>query len=120
MKIAISAQGNTLDAMTSDVFGRAPVLLFVDTDTLSTEALDNAAANMGGGAGTSAAQLVIKKGAEAVLSGKLGPNAMDVFDAAGVPAYVVPLCTVREAIDLFKSGRLERQEKPGARRAFFH
>ena len=120
VKIAISAQGSTLDAQTSDVFGRAPVLLFVDTDTLACEAVNNTAIALGGGAGTAAAQLVISKGAEAILSGRLGPNAMEVFDAAGVLAYEAPLCTVREAIDLFKSGRLPRQEKPGARRSFFH
>jgi len=39
-----------------------------------------------------------------------------VFEAAGVPAYLTPQGTIRQAIDMFKSHRLRRVEKPG--RAF--
>jgi predicted Fe-Mo cluster-binding NifX family protein len=112
MKIVISAQGANLDAQTSDVFGRAPTLIFVDTETGVFEAVANPAMAQGGGAGTSAAQFVLRRGAEAVLSGTLGPNALEVFEAAGVPAYQTPACTVRQAIDMFKSYRLRRVEKP--------
>jgi predicted Fe-Mo cluster-binding NifX family protein len=113
MRIAVSAQGESLDALTSEVFGRAPTLIFVDTDTLAFEALSNPAMTQGGGAGTSAAQFVISRGAEAVLSGTFGPNAVEVFDAAGVPLYQTPSCTVRQAIDMLKTWRLRRLEKPG-------
>ena len=116
MKIAISAQGVNLDAQTSDVFGRAPTLIFVDTETGVFEALANPAMTQGGGAGTSAAQFVLRHGAEAVLAGTFGPNAVDVFEAAGVPAYLTPQGTVRQAMDMFKSCRLHRVESPG--RAF--
>ncbi len=116
MKIAISAQGTNLDAQTSEVFGRAPNLIFVDTETGVFEALANPAMTQGGGAGTSAAQFVLRRGAEAVLARTFGPNAIEVFDAAGVPAYLVPEGTVRQAVDMFKSHRLRRVEKPG--RAF--
>ncbi len=111
MKVAISAQGTNLDAQASDVFGRAPTMIFVDTDTLVFEAVPNPAMTQGGGAGTSAAQFVISHGAEAILSGTMGPNALQVFESAGVPAYIVPACTVRQAIDLLKTHRLERVEK---------
>jgi predicted Fe-Mo cluster-binding NifX family protein len=116
MKIAISAQGANLDAQTSDVFGRAPTLIFVDTETGVFEALANPAMAQGGGAGTLAAQFVLRRGAAAILSGTFGPNAVEVFEAAGVPAYQTPQGTVRQAIDMFKSHRLRRVEKPG--RAF--
>lgn len=113
MKVAIPAQSASLDAQTSEVFGRAPTLILVDTDTLTVEALENPAMTQGGGAGTSAAQFVLSRGAEAILAGTVGPNALEVFNAAGVPVYQTPACTVRQAIDMFKSSRLHRLEKAG-------
>jgi predicted Fe-Mo cluster-binding NifX family protein len=112
MKIAISAQGADLDARTSDVFGRAPTFILLDTETGAFEALANPAMEQRGGAGTFAAQFVLRQGAEGVLSSALGPNALRVFEAAGVPVYQTPQCTIRAAIDMFKSDRLPRLQEP--------
>jgi predicted Fe-Mo cluster-binding NifX family protein len=106
MRIAISAQGDNLDAPASPVFGRCPTYLFVDSETLQFEAAANPAMNQGGGAGIQAAQFVVERGAEAVLSGNLGPNAFDVLQAAGVPGYLIPEGTVRQAVEAFKAQRL--------------
>jgi len=106
MKIVVSAQGDNLDAPASPVFGRCPTYVFVDSDTLQFETLPNPAMSQGGGAGIQAAQFVLNQGAQAVLSGNLGPNAFDVFQAAGVPAYLVPPGTVRQAVEAFKAGQL--------------
>lgn len=107
MKIAVSSEGTSLDAATSRVFGRCPTYLFVDTETLAFEAIPNPAMNQGGGAGIQAAQFIVKQGAEAVLTGSLGPNAFDVLEAAGVPGYLVPEGTVRQAVEAFKAGHLQ-------------
>jgi predicted Fe-Mo cluster-binding NifX family protein len=71
------------------------------------EALPNPAMNQGGGAGIQAAQFVVGLGAQAVLSGNLGPNAFDVLQAAGVRNYQVPEGTVRQAVEAFKAGRVQ-------------
>jgi predicted Fe-Mo cluster-binding NifX family protein len=63
--------------------------------------------NQGGGAGIQAAQFVVERGAQAVLTGNLGPNAFDVLQAAGVPGYLVPEGTVRQAVEAFKAGRVQ-------------
>lgn len=112
MKIAVSSQGETLDAPSSPVFGRCPTYLVVDTETMQYEALPNPAMDQGGGAGIQAAQFVVTQGAEAVLSGNLGPNAFDVLQAAGVPGYLVPEGTVRKAIEAYKAGQLRPMEGP--------
>jgi predicted Fe-Mo cluster-binding NifX family protein len=106
MRIVVSAQGNTLDAPASPVFGRCPTYIFVDSETLQFEAVPNPAMNQGGGAGIQAAQFVVERGAEAVLTGNLGPNAFDVLQAAGVPGYLVPEGNVRQAVEAFKAGRV--------------
>ncbi len=107
MKIVVSAQGNTLDAPASPVFGRCPTYVFVDTDTMEFEAVPNPAMNQGGGAGIQAAQFVVEHGAKAVLSGNLGPNAYNVLEAAGVPGYLVHEGTVRQAVEAFKANQLQ-------------
>jgi len=71
------------------------------------EAVPNPAMSAGGGAGIQAAQFVIERGAQAVLTGNVGPNAFNVFQAAGVPIYLVEEGTVREAVEAYKGGRLQ-------------
>ncbi len=107
MRIVVSAQGGNLDASASPVFGRCPTHVFVDTETMQFEAVPNPAMNQGGGAGIQAAQFVVQRGAQAVLTGNLGPNAFDVLEAAGVPSYLVPEGTVRQAVEAFRAGRIQ-------------
>ena len=105
MRIVVSAQGDTLDAPASPVFGRCPTYVFV-SETMQFEAVPNPAMNQGGGAGIQAAQFVVERGAQAVLTGNLGPNAFDVLEAAGIPSYLVPEGTVRQAVEAFRVGRV--------------
>jgi hypothetical protein len=42
-----------------------------------------------------------------VVTGNVGPNAFNVFQSAGVPIYLFGGGTVREAVEAFKSGRLQ-------------
>mgnify|MGYP001030633463 CR=1 FL=1 len=107
MRIIISADGNSLDAPASPVFGRCPTYILVDTTTSEFQALANPAMNQGGGAGIQAAQFVVRQGVQGVLTGNLGPNAFDVLQAAGIPAYAVLEGTVRHALEAFAAGRLQ-------------
>ena len=68
MRVVVSAQGADLDAEASPVFGRCPVFVFVDTETMATEAVENPALSAGGGAGIQAAQAVVERGVQAVLT----------------------------------------------------
>lgn len=107
MRIVISSDGESLDAQASPVFGRCPTYVFVDSETMTFDVLPNPAMNQGGGAGIQAAQFVVNQGAQAVLSGNLGPNAFDVLEAAGIPGYLIRGGTVREAVEGFKAGQLQ-------------
>ena len=106
MKLVVTANGADLDAPASPVFGRCPTYIFVETETMQFEAMENPALASGGGAGVQAAQFVVQHGAQAVITGNLGPNAFDVLRSAGVPAYLFGGGTVREAVELYKAGRL--------------
>lgn len=106
MKIAVTASGNDLDAEFVPVFGRCPVYVFVDTETLAFEAVPNQAAGAGGGAGIQAAQYVASQGVGAVITGHVGPNAFQVLAAAKVPVLIFSGPTVRAAVEAYKAGRL--------------
>ncbi len=106
MKIVVTSDGPDLEAPASPVFGRCSTYIFVDTDTMEFEAISNPAMSAPGGAGIQAAQFVVEQGAQAMLTGNVGPNAYNVFQAAGVPIYLLTGGTVREAVEAYKAGRL--------------
>lgn len=106
MRIVVTSAGRDLDAPASPVFGRCPFYIFVDTDTMEFEAVENPAMSAAGGAGIQAAQFVVSQGVQAVLTGNVGPNAFQVFQAAGVPVLLLPEGTVRGAVEAYKAGRL--------------
>jgi predicted Fe-Mo cluster-binding NifX family protein len=107
MKIVVSANGLDLEAAASPILGRAPNFLIVDTETMGFDTLGNPALGAAGGAGVQASQFVVEHGAEAVVSGNVGPNAFDVLQAAGVPVYLFEGGTVRQAVEAFKAGKLQ-------------
>jgi len=112
MKIVVSANGMDLDAQASPVFGRCPAYIFVDPESadenhpMAFEAVDNPALGAAGGAGIQAAQFVVERGAKAVVSGNVGPNAFGVLQAASVPVYTFGGGTVRQAVEAYKAGKL--------------
>jgi predicted Fe-Mo cluster-binding NifX family protein len=107
MKVVVSATGEDLSAQVSPVFGRCPTLIFIDTQTMEFEAVPNPAIAAAGGAGIQAAQFVVNMGAQAVLTGNVGPNAFNVLQAAGAQIYPVLAGTVQQAIDAYESGQLQ-------------
>lgn len=107
MKVVVTASGADLDAPVDPRFGRCNFFIFVDTKTMAFEAVQNRAAMAAGGAGIQAAQLVVDKGAQAVITGNVGPNAMAGLQAAGVKVYVGAEGTVRKSVELFKEGKLQ-------------
>jgi predicted Fe-Mo cluster-binding NifX family protein len=106
MKIVVTSSGIDLEAQAHPAFGRCPTYLFIDTETMQFEAVENPAANAAGGAGIQAAQFVVERGAQAVVTGNVGPNAFQVLQPAGVPVYLFSGGTVRQAVEAVKAGAL--------------
>lgn len=105
MKIAVSSQGKSLDSEVDPRFGRAAFFLIVEPDTLDFEAVDNSAGlNALRGAGIQAAKTVVDKGARVVLTGKCGPKAFSVLEAAGVEVNLNVAGTVRDAVQRYTEG----------------
>lgn len=107
MKIAISAEGNNLSDKLDQRFGRAAWFLIVDPETMEYEAVDNGSVASSGGAGISAAQNVVDKGVDVIITGNVGPNAMNILKVAEVSIYKGQLGSIRENIAMLKEGKLE-------------
>ncbi|MGB9678519.1 MAG: NifB/NifX family molybdenum-iron cluster-binding protein [Thermoanaerobacteraceae bacterium] len=108
MKIAISSEGNTLESKVDSRFGRAKYFIIVDSDTNEYKVIDNFAALQGSGAGTKAAQILLDEGIAYVISSNVGPNALEVFQAADINIYKAVNGTIKENINEFKKGTLEK------------
>ncbi len=108
MKICISSTGN-LDISTLDPrFGRAAYFIIADTETMEIESVENTAAVTGGGAGVTSGQFIVDRDVKAVITGNVGPNAMSVLEAANIEIYKGIIASVKENIEKFKKGQLEK------------
>jgi predicted Fe-Mo cluster-binding NifX family protein len=108
LKIIISAQEPAFDGRVDQRFGRSPWLIFTDTNTGQWEALENPGGGQSGGAGVAAAQFVIDRQAEAVISGDFGPHAANALRAAKIDMYLFPaeIPSVQAAVEACVSGKL--------------
>lgn len=108
MILIISSQKADINSPVDSRFGRAQYFIKFDTDTNQWEAITNPSVNQRGGAGVSAAQLVINNKAQVVISGDFGPNASNALKAGGITMMLFgpEVSTVQEAIDHYKQGKL--------------
>ena len=112
MKICITAESKALDSKVDVRFGRCRNFIVIDTETGIFEAFENTNAASQGGAGIQAAQFVASKGAQAVLTGNVGPNAVATLKAAGIGIYADVSGTLSEALEAFKAGKLKSTQYP--------
>lgn len=112
MKVAVTSEGTDLNATIDPRFGRCAYFLFVDTDTMEFEAVENPNIDTSGGAGIQSAQLVANKGAQALLTGSCGPNAFQTLQAAGVQVIVGVSGIVKDAIEKYKRGEFQSVAQP--------
>jgi predicted Fe-Mo cluster-binding NifX family protein len=107
MKVAVSSNGEDLNAQLDPRFGRCAYFLVVNPDDMSFDALNNESAVQGGGAGIQAAQFLASQGVVAVITGNCGPNAVQTLSAAGIELFGDQAGTVREVVERFKNGHLK-------------
>lgn len=112
MRIGISATETSLDAEVDPRFGRCPYFIIIDPETMQFEVMENSSAAASGGAGISAAQVMVGKGVEAVLTGNCGPNAYQVLSAAGIKVIAGVLGKVQNAVQVYKSGQYQASSQP--------
>ena len=103
MKIAISSSGKTLDSALDPRFGRCAWFLIIDPADMSYEVFDNQNTAQSSGAGIQAAQFLADKNVSAVITGHVGPNAVQTLSAAGIEIFAQQQGTIREVVERHKN-----------------
>ncbi len=106
MKVCVTAGAEGLDAPVDPRFGRCPFFVLVDTESMAVESVPNTSASAAGGAGIQAAQMLASHGVGALITGNIGPNAMQTLSVAGIKIYQHRGGRVRNAVEQFKRGEL--------------
>lgn len=108
MKIAITSSGKDLDNEIDLRFGRTKGFIIYDLENSSYEFIDNVQnLEASQGAGIQAAQNVVNKNVEAVITGHCGPKAFKVLSTSDVKIYTVGEGKINEVIEKFKNGELQ-------------
>ena len=116
MKVAVTAEGDTLTSKVDPRFGRCQYMIFFDTDTEAWHAAPNPALGDPGGAGILVAQFVAEKDVDALITGNIGPNAARGLSAHGIKVYVGAQGTVEESLAALKKGELTWAQGPTVQR----
>ena len=107
MRIAVTTSGNGLDGEVDARFGRAPGFLLVDTETMSSQLVDNPQSlSLPQGAGIQSAQNILVHNPEVVLTGNCGPKAFKVLQAAGIKVVVGVRGKVADAVNAYLEGKV--------------
>ena len=104
MRLVVSAKGTSESSEVDPRFGRAAHLLLCDTDSGQWQRLESATAAQG--AGVQAAETVCRAGATILITGHVGPKALEELSAGGVKAYQGDGRSVRQAVEDFSAARL--------------
>ncbi len=114
MKVCITSTGKELDSLVDARFGRTPYFIVVDTETNDVEVFENTCSENTQGAGTGAVSLVVDKGIDVLLTGRVGPKAAIAFQATDVKLVegMAENQTVREALAKFTRGEYTQTGRP--------
>ena len=111
MKLAFTTSGENLDSPLDPSFGRARGFLIYDLATQTFEITSNQQnLDAAQGAGIQSAQTIVKAGAKALITGRCGPKAFRVLDAAGVKVFNTDVLTVADALARYRLGKLTEAE----------
>ena len=113
MKIGISSNGKNLEDTVSEVFARCPYFIIAEIKNRKiekTEIIKNESTDQMSGAGISAAQLIAEKNVNAVITGNVGPRALDVLRQFNIKIYSGS-GTVKEVLQEFIDGKLKKIER---------
>ncbi|OPL07517.1 MAG: hypothetical protein AVO33_05185 [delta proteobacterium ML8_F1] len=113
MKIVLTAKGKEASSPIDERFGRAEYFILYDDVLQTYSVIDNPGQYENSGAGVKASQIVIESGAEAVITGSLGPKAFMVLKDAGIKGYQNFFGTLEDNVAAYKENKLKELLTPG-------
>lgn len=107
MRVAISCVGKDKESLLDVRFGRCEYFQIHDVESDDFIVVENKGLTCSGGAGIAAAQQLIDRNVDVVITGSLGPNAFKIIDKAQIKAYNCESIRIQQVLDKFKSSELE-------------
>ncbi len=109
MKIAVSAQESTLESLVDPRFGRTSGFVLYDTETRQTSFLNNSnQQGLAQGAGIQTAQMITEAGTDVLITGQIGPKAMQALSQTNIQLFACSGgTTVNEALEAWQANRLQ-------------
>lgn len=113
MKICVPTIGeNGLDNQIGEHFGRVPTYTIVDIDTNEVKVVENTSEHMGGRGHPP--EIMAREGVNIMVCRGLGRRAIMMFEELGIDVYIGASGTVRDAVELFKQGKLQKASESDA------
>ena len=110
MKIAISSTDKNIENNISNIFGRCPYFIITevkDNKIGEIEIIKNKNIDQTGGAGISTAQLMAEKDINVVITGNVGPRALDVLNQFNIEVYSEE-GTIKDVLQKLIDGKLKK------------
>ncbi len=116
-KIAVTAMDQKgLYSKLDSRFGRCSAFVIVDIENskiANHKIISNESMSAGQGAGVSTSQTMSREGIHKVITGNIGPNAIQVLAASDIEVFSAPQdITIKEAIDMYLENKLKKIESP--------
>jgi len=110
MRIAVSSEGKGLESQVSKVFARSPYFLIAeakDQKIGKTEVVENKGLDQMRGAGITVAKLMAEKDVEVVVTGNVGPRALEILRQFGIEVYLGE-GKIEGVLQKFLAGKLQK------------
>lgn len=113
MKICIPTMGEDgLENIVGEHFGRVPTYTIVDLDTNEVKVIPNTSEHMGGYGYPP--EIMAKEGVDIMICRGLGRRAIMMFEELGIEVYIGASGTVKETVEAFKHGLLQKASRDDA------
>lgn len=108
MKIAVSSKGQSLHDAVDTHFGRCAGFVIHDSNTQTSSFLSNSQQqNATDGAGIQTAKLIVNADVDVLITGQIGPKAMQVLSQTQIQIFSSSAGSVEGAIDAWQRNELQ-------------
>ena len=107
MKVCIPTNSEKgLDDTVGEHFGRVPTYTIVDLEKNDVKVIPNTSNHMGGA--RNPPEILVEHGVNVMICQGLGRRAISMFTDFGIDVYIGASGTVKDAIDAYKKGSLQK------------
>ena len=103
---------NGLNNLVGEHFGRVPTYTIVDLDTNDVKVIPNTSHHMGGQ--VDPPEIMAREGVNVMICQGLGRRAITMFEEFGIEVYIGASGTVKDAVEAFKQGTLQKASEGDA------